>query len=78
MSDPIGQGLVKAVVDELVAMHYAGDVQAIACVVVDKDGDLRTQIAYAPGTKLPLVAGVAILGREIVDGLRSFNKDRDL
>jgi hypothetical protein len=76
-ADPIGLGLVKTVIDELVAMNYDGDVSAIAVVVVDRDGDLRTQIAYSPGTKLPLVAGVSILGQEIVGGLRSFQKDRD-
>lgn len=47
-------------------MEYAGDMKAIAAVMIDKDGDVRTLVAYADGTKLSIIAGCAILQNQIV------------
>lgn len=61
-------GLVRSVVGEISRMEYEGDILGIACVIVDKDGDLRTLFAYQPNSKLPLVAGTAVLQKNVIDG----------
>ena len=70
--------VVKAIVGEVAAMEYAGDVRAIAAVVVDKDGDIRTLLAYNDGLKMPIIAGCSILQRQVVDEATVINKKRDL
>ena len=58
-------------------MEYAGDMRAIACVVIDKDGDVRTLTAYNEGHKLPIIAGCSILQNQVIGEAKTFNKDRD-
>ena len=69
--------VVKAIVGEIAAAEYAGDVKAIACVIIDKDGDVRTLVAYSDGHKIPIIAGCAILQHQVVAEARTFNKSRD-
>lgn len=69
--------LIKAVVGEISRMQYEGDMQAIACVIVDKDGDLRTMFSFQPKQKLPLLAGATILSRAVTDACTAFTKQRD-
>lgn len=69
--------LIRTVVSEISRMAYEGDVRAIAVVIVDKDGDLRTMFANQPKTKLPMIAGVAVLQREAMDlAMQPITKDR--
>lgn len=70
--------VVKTIVGEIAAMEYAGDVKAIAAVVIDKDGDVRTLLAFNEGFKLPVIAGCAILARDVIDQATAFTKARDL
>lgn len=76
--DAKGLDLVRQIVSEISAMEYSGDMRAIACVVIDKDGDLRTLQAFSEGTKLPLLAGCAVLQSNLISDMRSFDKPRDL
>ncbi len=71
---------VKQIVGEIAAMEYSGDMQAIAAVVIDKDGDVRTLISYNEGYKLSIIAGVPILHSQILDEARTCNspKHRDV
>lgn len=75
---PAHPEVVKTIVGEIAAMEYAGDIKAIACVVIDKDGDVRTFLAYNEGQKLPLTAGSLYLQHELVAEARTFNKKRDI
>lgn len=75
MGDP---AVVKEIVGEISAMEYAGHVKAIACVIIDADGDVRTLVAYNNGQKMPIIAGCAILQRQVIDEAKVFMKDRDL
>jgi hypothetical protein len=61
-----GRELVKKVVGEVAAMEYAGDVAAIAVVVIDGDGDVRCLTAFCGCSKLPLMAGSMILQRDLM------------
>jgi len=72
------QELIKAVCDEVAAMHYAGQLRAIAVVMVDADGHLRTLVGAGDGMKLSLIAGTAVLHAEALGTLRVIEKDRDL
>jgi hypothetical protein len=69
--------IVKSIVGEIAAMEYAGDIKGIACVVVDRDGDLRTLVAYNEGTKLTIIAGTGLLQHQVIAEARTFNKARD-
>ena len=75
--DPQGRALVKAIADEIATMHYAGDVRGIACAIVDREGDVRTLIAFGKGAKMPLIAGCAILQHSAIAGLAAIDKRRD-
>lgn len=70
--------VVKQIVGEIAAMEYAGDVKAIAAVIVDKDGDCRTLVAYNDGQKLPIIAGCSILQQQVISEASAFNKARDI
>lgn len=70
--------VVKDIVGEIAAMEYAGDVKAIACVIIDRDGDVRTLVAYNDGAKMPVIAGCAILQNQIISEARAFDKKRDI
>lgn len=70
--------VVKEIVGEIAAMEYAGDVKAIATVIIDKDGDVRTLVAYNEGHKLPIIAGASILKHQLIGESRTFNKARDI
>ena len=70
--------VVKTIVGEIAAMEYAGDVKAIVAAVIDKDGDVRTFVAYNEGQKLPLIAAASILQHQVIGEARTFNKARDI
>lgn len=70
--------VVKEIVGELAAMEYAGDMRAIACVVIDKDGDVRTLVAYNEGHKLPIIAGASILLNQVIGAAYEVRKVRDV
>lgn len=69
--------VVKEIVGEIAAMEYAGDCKGIAAVLIDKDGDVRTLIAYNDGQRMPLIAGASILQHQMIAEARTFNKVRD-
>ncbi len=72
--------VVKQMVGEIAAMEYSGDMRAIAAVMIDKDGDVRTVIAYNEGCKLPIIAGVSILQSQLLSEARACDmpKPRDI
>lgn len=72
-----GAELVKTIVGEIAAMEYAGDVKAIAAVVIDRDGDVRCLNAFTQGSKLAIIAAVVVLQRHILDQVEPIKKDRD-
>jgi len=72
-----GAQMVKTIVGEMAAMEYAGDVKAVAAVVIDRDGDVRCLNAFTQGTKLAIMAGVVVLQRHILDQVTPIQKDRD-
>lgn len=73
-----GPEAVKTVVGELSAMEYAGDVKAVAIVIVDRDGDLRTLTAWNEGTKLPLLAGLTVTQHNMISDMAPKLKARDI
>lgn len=73
-----GSEAVKSVVGELSAMEYAGDVKAVGIVIVDRDGDLRTLIAWNEGTKLPLLAGLSVMQHNMIGDMAPKQKPRDI
>jgi len=70
--------VVKQIVGEIAAMEYSGDMQAIAAVIIDRDGDVRTLVAYNDGAKMPIIAGCSILQHQVISEARTFNKARDI
>lgn len=72
-----GAALVKTIVGEIAAMEYAGDVQAIAAVIIDRDGDVRALNAFSQGAKLPIIAAIAVLQRQVLDQVVPIEKNRD-
>lgn len=71
-------GVVKQICGEIAAMEYSGDIKAIAAVLIDKDGDVRTLIAYDDGHKMPIIAGAAILQNQIISEANEIKKVRDV
>lgn len=73
-SNPDGKRIVRAelerIVGELTERLYLDNIQAIACVFIDADGDLSTRIAYQVGTKLPLLAGTTVLQSSMLDEMK--------
>lgn len=69
-----GADLVKKIVGEIAAMEYAGDVKAIASVVIDKDGDIRVLTAFQEGQKIAIIAGCSILQRHVMECLKVIDK----
>jgi hypothetical protein len=74
-SDPDGHRVVRAelerIAGELVERVYVNNVQAVALVFVDADGDLSTRIAFQVGTKLPLLAGTVLLQQGMIDEMKT-------
>lgn len=60
---------IKSVLGELTEWAYLDGIQAIACVMVDRDGDLQTRIVFGQGAKLPLLAGITVLSRDMLGQL---------
>lgn len=73
-SDPDGKRIVRdeleRIAGELTERVYLNNIQAIACVFIDADGDLSTRIAYQIGTKLPLLAGATVLQSCMLDEMK--------
>ena len=69
--------VVHQIVGEIVAMEYDGDCKAIAAAIIDKDGDVRTLVAYDEGYKIQIMGGAAILQNQIFAEMRIFDKKRD-
>ena len=71
---PLGQNIVRAelerIAGELVERVYVNNIQAIACVFIDADGDMSTRIAFQLGTKLPLLAGTTVLQHCMMDEMK--------
>ena len=70
--------VVKQIVGEIAAAEYAGDIKAIAAVYVDKDGDVRTLVAYGESHKLSIIAGASVLQHQVIGEARTFNKARNI
>lgn len=73
-----GREAIKTIVGELAAMEYAGDVKAVAIIIIDRDGDLRTLTAWNNGTKLPLLAGLSVVQHNMITDMAVVNKSRDV
>ena len=58
---------ITAMIGDLVAANYDGDVRGIALIIANKEGHLQTRIGYMPGSKLPLLAGTVLLQRQMAD-----------
>lgn len=73
-NDPDGKSIVRAelerIAGELTERVYLNNVQAIACVFIDADGDLSTRIAYQRGTKMPLLAGTTLLQHAMLNEMK--------
>lgn len=52
---------------EIAEAFYEGDIQAIACIIVKKNGDIRTLQGFEEGFKMPLLAGTSILQTEMIE-----------
>ena len=76
MSKPPFIDALHDIVGEIVLGEHRGDIRAIACVVVDRDGDIRTLVCYDNGQKLPILAGVLVLQNQVVNKIQTFEKDR--
>lgn len=71
-------GVVKQICGEIAAMEYSGDIKAIAVAIIDKDGDVRTLVAYDDKMKMPIIAAVSILQHSVIGEARETKKDRDI
>ena len=58
---------ITAMIGDLVAANYDGDVRGIALIIANKEGHLQTRIGFREGSKLPLLAGTVLLQREMAD-----------
>ena len=58
MSEIPNHEVVPQIISEIVALE--AEVVAISCVMVMKNGEIKTREAFMEGHKLPLVAGVAL------------------
>lgn len=67
MTDKAPPDVIGPICAEIAEAFYAGDIQAIACIVVKKNGDLRSLHGFEEGRKMPLLAGTAILHAEMVE-----------
>jgi hypothetical protein len=68
MSDDPGREMVKSICREVADLDRTDEIDAISVVIVYPDGTLRTLSAYREGTKLPLVAGMAIAQQDFIGG----------
>ena len=75
--DERDRNVVKQVIDDIVHMHYCGNVRAIAFVAIDKEGDVRATFGFGNGGKLPLMAGVQILARDLLETVTKIDKNGD-
>lgn len=71
---PDGRELVKQIVGEIAALEYAGDVKAIAALIIDGDGDVRVMTAFSEGTKLAIIGGTLVMQRHLMDHVVPFTK----
>ena len=67
MTEDSAARIISTIVNELVELEFGGKIRAMAVVLVKDDGDLRTLVAYNIGSKLPLIAGGAVLQRELLE-----------
>lgn len=63
MSDELNR--VKKLIGDVVEMDYANKVDAIAVVIIDENGGLRTMAAYDAKKRLSVMGGIAFLQYQI-------------
>lgn len=70
-NDAAGRAYVREIIGDISRMEYEGQIFAVACVWVTKDGGLSVRTAYAEGTKLPLLAGTSLLHDTMIRRLQA-------
>lgn len=55
--------MIPQIVSEIVDMEH--EAVAIACIMVRKDGNISTKMAYNEGTKLLLLAGLEVFSHDM-------------
>lgn len=58
---------LEAIASEIEGFLLSGKAVSIAAVICTSDGDLHTRMRYIEGGKIPLIAGVTLLQRDVID-----------
>jgi len=66
---PDYENTVKTIVGEITTAQYEGEIRAIAAVVIKKNGDVRTLVAYQEGA-LRILAGTVVLQHQLVNDIK--------
>lgn len=72
---------IKDAVGNIAAMEYAGDMQGIFCLIIDKDGDFQQETCFPAELHYKMLAGLEIMKHDMVkhvlDNART-QKPRDI
>ncbi len=58
---------LEKIAAEIEGFLLSGRTVAIAAIICTVDGDLHTRLRYINGGKIPLIAGVSLLQRDVIE-----------
>lgn len=58
---------LEKIVAEIEGFLLSGKTVSVAAVICTSDGDLHTRMRYIEGGKVPLIAGVTLLQRDVIE-----------
>lgn len=62
---------IQAAFEEIANLHYAEGIKGVACVMIDKDGDIRMVQACNAQQSLLLLGAITVLEDEFLSALRA-------
>lgn len=65
---------IKDAVDKIAAMNYTGDIKAIFCVIIDKDGDIQQETCFPADYNLSIIAAVEMIKVDIINHILATSK----
>lgn len=64
---------LETIASEIEGFLLSGKTVSIAAIICTNDGDLHTRMRYIEGGKIPLMAGVSLLHRDVIDSIKPRN-----
>lgn len=60
---------LEKIASEIEGFLLSGKTVSIAAIICTDDGDLHTRMRYIEGGKIPLLAGVSLLQRDVIESV---------